>query len=129
MGKHYVLSMPVAIVPPPTPPPGAEVAVTEVNKYSGGAVAYQPLVSWTVPVGKTGYLRQVSMVTDTFAKTHFRLTIAGSEQFADLLLQATLTLTYPDLRIDAGAVVLLEVKSTDGTGIVVDGEMTGKEVS
>jgi len=129
MGSHFVLSRPISVVPPPTPPPGAEEAVTEVDRYSGGATGYQPLVSWTVSAGKTGYLRQVSMVTDTYAKTHFRLTIAGSEKFADRLLQAPLTLTYPDLRLKAGATVLLEVKSTDGTAITVDGEIAGKEVS
>ena len=129
MGKHFVLSRPIAIVPPPTPPPGSEAAVTEVDRYSGGATDYQTLVSWTVSAGKTGYLSQVSMLSDTYANTHFKLTIAGSEKFADLLLQAPLTLTYPDLRLDAGATVLLEVKSTDATPIVVDGEIAGKEVS
>jgi|GEM_PF-2281452 len=129
MGSHFVLSRPISVVPPPTPPPGAEEAVTEVDRYGGVHIEYQPLVSWTVSAGKTGYLRQVSMVTDTYAKTHFRLTIAGSEKFADRLLQAPLTLTYPDLRLKAGATVLLEVKSTDGTAITVDGEIAGKEVS
>ena len=129
MGKHFVLSRPISVVPPPTPPPGSEVAVTEVDRYSGGATEYQPLVSWTVSAGKTGYLSQVSMLSDTYANTHFRLTIAGSEKFADLLLQAPLTLTYPDLRLDAGATILLEVKSTDATTITADGEIAGKEVS
>lgn len=129
MGKHFVLSRPISVVPPPTPPPGSEEAVTEVDRYSGNLQTYQTLVSWTVSAGRTGYLGQVSMVTDNDTKTHFRLTIAGSEKFADRLLQAPLTLTYPDLRLDAGATVLLEVKSTDGSAITVDGEIAGKEVS
>ena len=134
MGSHFVLSRPISVVPPPTPPPGAEAAVTEVNRYSGNATSYQPLVSWTVSAGKTGYLRQVSMAcattpTNTYPKTHFKLTIAGVVQFAGKLILAPLVLTYPDLRLDAGATVLLEVKSTDGTAITVDGEIAGKEVS
>ncbi|GAI78059.1 unnamed protein product, partial [marine sediment metagenome] len=41
---------------------------------------------------------------------------------------APLNLQWPDVKLAAGAVVLLEAKSTDGTSVKVDGAITGKEV-
>ncbi len=101
--------------------------VAKLGRYSGSDVTYQTVVSWTVSDGKIGTLKEVSMITDQFSKTHFRLTIAGAKQFEDKLIQSPLTLPFPENKLDAGSVVLLECKSTDGTSITVDGSITGRE--
>lgn len=102
--------------------------IAKLDRYSGTDTTYKTVVSWTVSAGKVGNLKEVSMISDTFAKTHFKLTIAGVEQFADKLIQASLSLPFPDNRLSPGDVVLLECKSTDGTSIIVDGSITGREV-
>jgi len=102
--------------------------IAKVDRYSGTDQAYQTVVSWTVSTGKSGDLKEVSMVTDNYDKTHFKLTIAGEVQFEDKLIQAPLTLPLPENKLNAGDVVLLECKSTDGTSIKVDGSITGREI-
>jgi hypothetical protein len=101
--------------------------IAKVERYSGGSTSYQTVVSWTVSNGKSGMLKEVSMITSDYEHTYFRLTIAGKKQFEDKLIQAPLTLPFPDNRLNAGSVVLLECRSTDGTSITVDGSITGRE--
>jgi hypothetical protein len=73
-------------------------------------------------------LKEVSMVTDDFTHTEFRLTIAGKLQFKDRRIQTTLTLPFPENNLQSGSMVLLECRSTDGAvTITVDGSVTGKE--
>jgi len=102
--------------------------IARVDRYSGSDTTYKTVVSWTVSKGKTGTLKEVSMVTNQYSKTHFRLTIAGVKQFEDKIIQAPLTLPFPENELESESVVLLECKSTDGTPIIVDGSITGREV-
>ncbi len=103
--------------------------IARVDRYEGDSEEYQEVVSWTVTENKRGELKEVSMVTSDYAKTHFKLTIAGEEQFKDKIIQAPLSLPFPDNRgVPSEKTVLLECKSTDGSGITVDGSITGREI-
>jgi hypothetical protein len=104
------------------------VPIAKVDRYSGSDTTYQTVVSWTVSLGKKGWLQEVSMITDNFEKTQFRLKIADEMLFEDKQIQSSLTLPFPWNELEEGSVVLLECKSTDGTAIVVDGSITGREV-
>jgi len=109
-------------------PPEVGVPIAKLDRYTGIDTDYKTVVSWTVSTAKRGDLKEVSMITDNYSKTHFKLTIAGKEQFKDKLIQAPLSLPFPENRaILAGQTVLLECKSTDGTSITVDGSITGCE--
>jgi len=108
------------------PPHGSPVA--KLDRYSGTDQSYQEVVSWTVERGVVGELREVSMLSDTYAKTRFRLTIGGRIYFRDKTIQAPLTLPFPDNRLPAQTEVLLECKSSDGSAITVDGSISGKEL-
>ena len=101
--------------------------VAKVDRYSGSDTVYQTVVSWTVSAGKRGWLQEVSMITNNFEKTQFKLTISGETLFQDKQVQASLTLPFPWNELTEGSVVLLECKSTDGTAILVDGSITGRE--
>lgn len=105
-----------------------EDALALLDRYSGSATTYQTVVSWTVPAGKAGVLSEVEMESDTYAKTLWQLTIAGEVEFTNKAIQGPLALIFPNVNLAAGAVVLLEAKSSDGTAIVADGTITGKEV-
>jgi hypothetical protein len=105
---------------------GKPVAHVERLPPNGPDTDYVTVVSWTVPDGKTGMLKEVSMITTNYANTLFRLTIAGEKQFEDLLIPAPLTLPFPDNDLAAGSVVLLECRRT-AAGITVHGSITGKE--
>jgi hypothetical protein len=102
--------------------------IAKVDRYSGNDTTYQTVVSWTVSPRKTGWLQEVSMVTDNFEKTMFRLKVADETLFEDKQIQTSLTLPFPWNELDEGSVVLLECRSVDGTPIIVDGSITGREV-
>lgn len=104
------------------------VPIAKLDRYSGTDQTYKTVVSWTITSGKRGTLKEVSMITDNYTKTQFKLTIAGTVQFENKYLQSPLTLPFPeDSVLQAEEVVLLQCKSTDGTSIVVDGSITGGE--
>ena len=101
--------------------------IAKLDRYTGTDTSYQTVVSWTVTTGKTGELKEVSMITDQYAKTQFKLTVAGVEQFEDKVITAPLTLPFTENKLLSGSEVLLEAKSTDGTSINTDGSITGRE--
>ena len=108
--------------------PAKEKAITKLARASPATTDYVPVVSWTVTAARIGVLRFVEMESDDYEYTRFRLTIAGVEQFTDVQIGASLTLEWPDVKLAAGAVVLLEARSTDTTEVNVDGDILGKEV-
>ena len=105
-----------------------EKAIAAFGTYSGSATTYQTVASWTVATGKTGVLATVELETDDYDKTLWQLTIAGEVKFTDAAPQGPLDLDFSDVNLAAAAVVLLEAKSSDGTAIVADGVITGKEI-
>jgi len=114
-----------------TPVPGApihEKAITKLARKSPDSTTYVTVVTWTVSDNTIGILRFVEFESDDYEHTRFRLTIAGVEQFADKQIEASLALEWPDVKLAADAVVLLEARSTDTTEVNVDGDILGKEV-
>lgn len=105
-----------------------EKAIAAFGTYSGSATTYQIVASWTVATGKTGILATVELETNSYAKTLWQLTIAGVVAFTGAAPQGPLDLSFPNVNLAAGAVILLEARSSDGTAIVADGVITGKEV-
>jgi len=107
---------------------GKPVAV--VDTYSGSATTYKTVALWRVGdmwgLGK-GVIWQVSMVTNEYDKTDFRLTVAGKVLFKDLRIARPLSLAFPPHELPRGEKVIVECRSTDGTKIRVDGSITGKE--
>jgi hypothetical protein len=113
----------------PTVPAAAnEAAGGGVGRYSGTALVYQTVKAWTVTAGKVGKLAEISIVTSDYAKTMLRLNIAGVLFMNDCQISTGITIPFNDLTLAAGAVVTLSAESTDGTAIVVDGEIAGREV-
>lgn len=127
-GTLWVQQVSVVVSAPVPPEPANEVAAGDIGRYSGSATTYQELARWTVTAGKLGELKEVSMVTDEWEKTRWKLVIGATTVFTDLALQAILTLPFFDLRLAAATAVTLSVKSSDGTAIVADGSITGKEI-
>lgn len=116
----------VVDTPVPTQP-GTETAIAEVDREITAETTYQEVVSWTVTTAKIGILREVSMVSDNYAKALFKLEVGGTALFTNKAIQAPLTLPFPDVRLAGATVVKLSCKSSDGTSITVDGSISGKE--
>ena len=108
--------------------PGAPIPVAKVDRYSGTDQTYKEIVKWRVQERTTGELKEVSVVSNNYDKTHFKLLIAGIPFFQDKKIQAPLTLPFPETRLRPAQEVILQCKSTDGTSITADGSITGREV-
>lgn len=119
----------VAIQSAAPPAAGEVVPISRLDRFSGTDLTYQTVVSWTVAASRVGNLREVSMISDQLAVTEFRLTINAVVQWTDQIIQAALTIPFGENGLAAGAIVLLEAQSSDGTAIVVDGSISGTERS
>ena len=112
----------------------AETGLAEGNPISrvdrlatSDSVNYQEVVEWTVAAGSEGDLHEISVFADDFSKTQLRLFIAGVQQWADRIIGTSLSIPYRANRLPAGAQMLLEARSTDGTLVTVDGSISGAE--
>ncbi len=101
--------------------------VSRLDRLVTNSVLYQEVVSWVVAAGKEGDLHEVSMFSTDFTKTQFRLTIAGVQQWTDVVVGTSLSIPFRANRLAASDQVLLEARSTDGTQVTVDGSISGAE--
>lgn len=113
---------------PVVPDPATEVAAGDVSRYSGSLAAWQEVAKWTVSPEKTGELKEVSMITDDYVNTVFKLMVGATEVFTDLTIQSALTLPFFDLKLAPLTVVTLFCHSDGATNIIADGSIVGKEV-
>lgn len=128
----YVLwSQHVEVVVSSPVPVGAatEICISRLNDASDSAQVYTTVLSYTAPASTVTIIYGLELYSDNFPKTLWRLTIGGTEQWANKELPASLNMIFSDARIAAGTVVLLEGKSSDGTTVQMWGHLEGKEVS
>ncbi len=135
--EKRVVPMPVS--PRPPLPTVEEVAaqqayqtiyggpVLKVNRYSGNTQDWVELLRWDVPLGYTGDLHTISLLSNNDEKTRYRIFLANVEQDIPTDRQ---TITPQEHKWDrtvlpGGSAVFVEVRSTDGTPIIVDGSLTG----
>jgi len=99
------------------------------DRQTIGALVWTELVRWDIPAGSTGDLGEISLATDNAAKTRYRVTIAGVDQnVPDVQLASLVRIPWATGNVlAAGTSVVIEVLSTDGTGVTVDGLITGTE--
>ncbi len=89
---------------------------------------YGTVATWTVTTGSKGALFEISIVTNNYNKTKWKLTIGGVEQFADETIPQPLTFSWPSgNEIESGTVILVEAASIDGTEVTGWASMTMKE--
>lgn len=101
-----------------------------VGFYSGTDTTYKTVAVWKI--GQIwelnhGRLHRIVLASDTYTKTHFRLTVLGKMLFKDLILVGALTLVFPDNELPRGEEIKVECKSSDGTAIAVTAAITGVE--
>jgi hypothetical protein len=85
------------------------------------------LLSWVVPAGDIGDLHQISIQSDNDAKTRYRITIADTDMQVplDRQLATPVDFNWREGLLPGPATVMVEVRSTDGTSITIDGLITG----
>ena len=108
--------------------PGAPIPVAKVDRYTGTDQTYKEIVKWRVQERTEGELKEVSIVSNNYDKTHFKLVIAGITFFIDKKIQAPLTLPFPETKLRPSQEVIIQCKSVDGTSITCDGSVTGREI-
>ncbi|GAH69946.1 unnamed protein product [marine sediment metagenome] len=101
--------------------------VLKINRYSGGDQDWVELLRWDVPIGFTGDLHEISLLSSLDAKTRYRIFLANIDQGipTDRQTLTPLSLKWERTVLPGGYAVWVEVRSTDGTAIIVDGTLTG----
>lgn len=127
-GTLWVQHVSVVLETPTPPAPAHEYPAGDVHRYPGNAAAYQEVAKWTVTPDRIGELKEVSMVTDNYDKTTWKLVVGATTVFNDVKIQAPLTMPFFDLWLAASTVVTLFCHSDGVTNIVADGSIVGKEI-
>ncbi len=127
-GSVWVQNVDVVVNVPTPSGPATENAAGGPGRYSGTATTYQTVVSWTVTADKLGELKEITILSSSYAKTVVKVTIGSVTWATDWTVQAAMPLIFEDLKLAAGSIVKVEVKSSDGTSITVDAVITAKEI-
>ena len=125
--RQMVISVVVNNVPV-SPSTAVERAAGATGRYSGTGQTYQSVATWTVATGKVGELKEILCLSSLYAKTHLKVTAGAIVYATDWIASGALPIIFEDLKLAAGTVIKVEAQSTDGTGIVVDGVIVGKEI-
>lgn len=110
------------------PEPASERAAGKTGRYSGTAQTYQEVASWTVAALKIGELKEIIILSDDYDHTYCQVTVGSVVYATNWIVISAMPLIFEDLRLAAATVVKVECKSTDGTAIVVDAVIVGKEI-
>lgn len=127
-GTQWVQVISVVLETPTPPSPAHEYPAGDVSRYSGNAADYQEVAKWTVTEDRVGELKEVSMITDDYENTVWKLVIGTVTVFTDVVIQSALSLPFFDLRLAALVEVTLSCHSDGATAIVADGSIVGKEI-
>ena len=127
-GTLWVQQVDVVVDLPTPSQPANERAAGGVGRYSGTDTDYQEVVAWTVAADKVGELKEITFLSDNYAKTNLQVTVGDIVFATDWVVQGTIPLIFEDLKLAAGKVVKVECKSTDGTSIIVDSVIAAKEL-
>jgi hypothetical protein len=113
---------------PVVPRPAKEAAAGKVGRYTGTATTYQTVASWTVATGKVGELKEILCLSDDYDHTYLQITVGAVVYATNWIATSALPIIFEDLKLEAATVVKVEAKSTDGTSIIVDAAIVGKEI-
>ena len=103
------------------------IPTVDVRRLATSATTYGTAATYTVGADPRRFeLQEISLNSDNFSKTNWRLTIRGTVIFEDLVLLSPLTLPFRNDYLAPAEVVLLEAASTDGTAIIVNGSISGR---
>jgi hypothetical protein len=127
-GTLWVQNVSVVVETPTPSEPAKERAAGDTGRYSGSSQSYQEVASWTVATGKVGELKEITLLSDEYDYTEWRITVGAVTFAEDWIVQAAMPIIFEDLRLAAGTEVKVEARSTDGTAIVADVCITGKEL-
>lgn len=127
-GTLWVQQVDVVVNIPTPSEPANENAAGGVGRYSGDDTTYQTVVSWTVAADKVGELKEITILSNNYAQTKLQVTVGDIVFATDWIVQGAMPLIFEDLKLAAGKIVKVEVKSNDGTSIIVDAVITAKEI-
>ncbi|MBA7597122.1 hypothetical protein ES703_04117 [subsurface metagenome] len=102
------------------------IPYSDLNRESTEETTYIDILEWVIPAGHTGELFEISLATSDYAKTMFRLVIANVEQWMDQYLISSFTQKFKDNKLTENMKVLIQAKSSDGSGVTAYGAIAGK---
>lgn len=106
-----------------------EYAGGAAGRYEGTDQDYQTVATWTVTTDRIGELKEIMVLSDDYELTEFKVVVDGVTWAEDWIMLSSMPLMFEDLRLAADAVVTVSARSTDGTSIIVDAIIVGKEVA
>lgn len=111
------------------PEPATEAPAGSAGNYTGDSTSYQTVATWTVSESAVGELKEIIVLTNNYDKTLVKIDIGDTTWCEDWAPQSVMPVIFEDLKIAAETVVTVSAKSSDGSALVVDAIIVGKEVA
>lgn len=101
--------------------------ILRLTRYSAGDTSFVTLLSWEIPGGFVGDLREISLKSDNDNNTRYRISIGGADMQipTDRPTSTPLTMKWGSNMVPGPSSILIEVLSVDGSVITVDAMITG----
>jgi hypothetical protein len=101
--------------------------VIKLERVTTALLTYTEVCKWNLTQYQ-GFLDEISITCDNFAKMKFNLDIGTLINLHDKSIQDILDLEFDDQLIEPNTEIKISVASIDGTAIVVDGMIVGREL-
>lgn len=104
------------------------IPYSNLDRQTITATTYTTIVEWEINAGHTAELFEISLASNNYAKTQFKLLISDIEQWTDKYLITAFTQRFKGNELSEKTKVILQAKSYDGTEIIAYGAIAGKLV-
>ncbi len=105
-----------------------EIPWTQYQQLTTISTIYQTVTTYTVLANSSFVLYGIELYATPISHAVWQLTVRGNQLFTGKILPDSLNLHYSDARLRAGDIILVEVKSDDGTSIKAEAVIEGKEI-
>ena len=103
--------------------------ILEKGRLATTSTSFGTVLTFTVPVGASLTMKELSFAHDKPNFTRFRVTLAGVVRVTDDFYLGPSVAPFENVLFTAGDVVLVEARSTDGTLVTIDSQLTGTQRS
>lgn len=108
--------------------PALECAAGKVGRKATALDSYQAVASWEVAALKLGELKEILILSDDYTNSVFQVTVGAIVWATAWQMQSSMPIIFEDLKLAAGEIVLVEVKSDGVNTVTADAIIVGKEI-
>jgi len=113
---------------PVVPKETEQRAAGAVGRKANATTGYLTVASWEVAADMVGELKEILILSDDYVNSVFQVTVGDVVWATNWQMKSSMPIIFEDLKLAAGKIVLVEVKSNGTDTVTVDAIIVGKEI-